>query len=947
MAIKKRLLSIYIIFSLITLGFNGLYILELDSDNSVVKAAKTIVVDNQGGGNYEKIQDAIDNASSGDTVRVWDGIYFENIVIDKKITLKGNGTKYSIINGGNLSEVILIISDNVNVSGFTITNSGIHDSGIALNRVENCTIENNNISRNNGIGLYVYNSNYTKVRNNIAYSNRWEGISVWYGRNNSIMKNTCKFHNYCGIHIYCSSNNIIENNSLSNNNIGFQIQGCGESCRGSSRASAYPNTRQIRQPREYIPPSFAFSNIVENNSCHDNKYGIIIVDYANYNQLFHNNITKNINGLTLIENKWIDCPDYNLIFRNNFINNSVQMNNATSILNQNNISHNYWSDYSGLDNGANGRKANDGIGDTNIPHLNLDHYPLMNPIIFINLLPKIPKINDLPDFNCNGSYLIQWNSSLRAKGYILQESTNSDFYFPVEIYNGSNLIFNIVGKVNGTYYYRVKAYNQLGASDWSNIIKIIVDLHPNVPINFRATPYQGGNTINLSWSLNFNDTTEYLIYSNSTGNWSELISIEAPEKCFNHTGLIDGQNYYYSIRARDDRGQVSELSEIVMGIPWDSIAPAPPLGLMVTSTSSELVYLSWESNTEEDLEGYRIYRSKNSNPKNWGKPIDTVKKDTTQYIDTGLEDQTTYYYVITAFDEVPNESDYSNQASGTTLVGVYAPEINNSIKDFKILEDTIDVTTINLYHWFKDRNNDPLEFRCMGGEHIEVIINQKSGEVVLIPENNWNGKETLTFYASDGIANASDEVTITITPVNDPPGPAIIITPHDGQKFEFNTNITFSATCSDLDLKYGDRLTFKWYSDNCGIIVYDNNYTTNKLPTGEHQIILNVTDSNGEYSIDMVHVTVFSIQIPIDNITSNQTKPKEPEPELPEKNNTTNKTEPDKKRQDETISIVTYRIITGIIFIVIILLLLFMFIKKEDIHPWKKLKVKIFRKNET
>jgi hypothetical protein len=40
---------------------------------------------------------------------------------------------------------------------------------------------------------------------------------------------------------------------------------------------------------------------------------------------------------------------------------------------------NYWSDYTGVDNGANDRLAGDGIGDTKIPHpgAGCDYYPMM------------------------------------------------------------------------------------------------------------------------------------------------------------------------------------------------------------------------------------------------------------------------------------------------------------------------------------------------------------------------------------------------------------------------------------------------------------------------------------------------------------------------------------------------------------------------------------------
>ncbi len=39
-----------------------------------------------GGGNFTRIQEAIENASAGDTVLVYNGTYFENVVIYKRLT---------------------------------------------------------------------------------------------------------------------------------------------------------------------------------------------------------------------------------------------------------------------------------------------------------------------------------------------------------------------------------------------------------------------------------------------------------------------------------------------------------------------------------------------------------------------------------------------------------------------------------------------------------------------------------------------------------------------------------------------------------------------------------------------------------------------------------------------------------------------------------------------
>ena len=83
--IRKRILSIYIIFTLITLGFVGILVFEGVVNKGGVEAAITLYVGGSGPGNWSKIQDAIDNSTDGDTILVYAGIYYEDIIVNKRL----------------------------------------------------------------------------------------------------------------------------------------------------------------------------------------------------------------------------------------------------------------------------------------------------------------------------------------------------------------------------------------------------------------------------------------------------------------------------------------------------------------------------------------------------------------------------------------------------------------------------------------------------------------------------------------------------------------------------------------------------------------------------------------------------------------------------------------------------------------------------------------------
>src|SRR3989338_6296465 len=88
------------------------------------------VININGAGDYSSIQDAVNNATAGDTINVGAGTYNENqIVIDKPIKLIGAGADTTIINGETaalLTTGLIRINSNgdVTVKGFAIKNAG-------------------------------------------------------------------------------------------------------------------------------------------------------------------------------------------------------------------------------------------------------------------------------------------------------------------------------------------------------------------------------------------------------------------------------------------------------------------------------------------------------------------------------------------------------------------------------------------------------------------------------------------------------------------------------------------------------------------------------------------------------------------------------------------------------------------------------------------------------
>ena len=89
----KKLLTVEII--LLFIGIAAAPSITANNSNS----ARTIYVDDDGNADYTRIQDAIDNASDEDTVYVFNGKYYENVVVNESIKLTGEDRNSTIIDG--------------------------------------------------------------------------------------------------------------------------------------------------------------------------------------------------------------------------------------------------------------------------------------------------------------------------------------------------------------------------------------------------------------------------------------------------------------------------------------------------------------------------------------------------------------------------------------------------------------------------------------------------------------------------------------------------------------------------------------------------------------------------------------------------------------------------------------------------------------------------------
>jgi parallel beta-helix repeat protein len=235
---KRKLLAVGII--LLFVGTCIIPAIAQDTEKPLpTSRGNWLYVGGSGPGNYTKIQDAINHASDGDTVFIYDDSspYNENISIRKSITLMGEDKNTTIIEWISLLlyGIINIIHNDVTVSGFTIQQTDFkhQGSGIVI-QGNDCTIEGN-IIQNNHDGITTRDGvRNHRICNNIIQNNSASGIYGMGGKTGiyySGLKNTTISGNYIaendvGIFLsYACSNKILYNLITDNHGSGIDIIG--------------------------------------------------------------------------------------------------------------------------------------------------------------------------------------------------------------------------------------------------------------------------------------------------------------------------------------------------------------------------------------------------------------------------------------------------------------------------------------------------------------------------------------------------------------------------------------------------------------------------------------------------------------------------------------------------------------------------------------------------
>ncbi len=337
--------------------------------------ARTLVVSSTGP--FTTVQEAIAAAVPGDVVRVQQGTYGGNIVLDKALVLEGIGKP--IVHGEGRGSTVTVTADGCTLRSLIIEHSGgmlfDEDSGILLKSSHN-RLEQNEL-RDVLFGIYLYASNDNLIHQNwiggrpaLEVGERGSGIHIWNSTRNTITGNTVTgsrdgmylqnashstirgnrvYGLRYGLHYMFSDDNLFEDNVFDHNVAGAAIM----------------YSRRIQFRRNSFIHNRGFSSfgvlfqedeecVAEDNLMVDNEVGLFM-EALRGSRFRHNLIAANDTAIEAFSS-----ASGNTFEENDFVENLSPM----WVVGKETANHwngseagNYWSEYEGYD------LDGDGIGD--------------------------------------------------------------------------------------------------------------------------------------------------------------------------------------------------------------------------------------------------------------------------------------------------------------------------------------------------------------------------------------------------------------------------------------------------------------------------------------------------------------------------------------------------------------------------------------------------------
>lgn len=286
--------------------------------------------------------------------------------------------------------------------------------------------------------------------------------------------------------------------------------------------------------------------------------------------------------------------------------------------------------------------------------------------------------------------MLSWTDiSTDEEGFkVARRSSNADIWEPIGTVGvDATTYIDTLVETNASYSYQVNAFNRFGESVPLGPVTITT---LGSPLGFAAKAISS-HSIQLSWE-NGSAAREngYRIQKMSMSDeiWSDLADLAAGTRFYTDYQVVENFAYSYRVLAFGDRSVSDNTAEITVN------TLGMPLEFYIFATSTSTIRLHWHDNSNAE-DGFQVERRRS--PLDFWAVRDTAESNTGAYLDTDLDQFTTYFYRIRAINSNA-ASDYTAGKEALTF-----DIISNAPSDLSA--EVIGRDAINL-HWVDNANNE-------------------------------------------------------------------------------------------------------------------------------------------------------------------------------------------------------------------------------------------------
>lgn len=357
------------------------------------------------------------------------------------------------------------------------------------------------------------------------------------------------------------------------------------------------------------------------------------------------------------------------------------------------------------------------------------------------------------------SVVVNWSNVAGETGYKIERKTGAGGTWAEIITRGTDVLTYTDNTpaltFNTQYYYRVRAYNASGDSDYSaeqgamtkfttpTLSSATGSATTKIDLVWTDVAGETGYTIQYA-PCNQNTAANAGTYCSNTayyGGWNTLTTVAADVTTYQHTGLTSGYAYRYQVIA-NTTGNSSDPSSAIIAWTWMTgttvtIAPASETSLTVSWTD-----IVGETN-------YTLERKQGAGG-TWaevtgaiGMAVNTVSK-----ADTGLSLSTEYCYRVKAFSTNPNGPPSVYSTNEPCLFTPLAAPVQNAPTG--VTTSQVDLS------WSNVSGNTGYEVqRCQFTQPDSPL----NAATYLDNDSYWNTCSTIATLAADTVSYTSTGLT--------------------------------------------------------------------------------------------------------------------------------------------------------------------------------------------